>query len=109
MLDRLKAAARADAAEADRWDGELRRGWFSRKLRSWTERFDDLGKWAKAVATFGTALAALGGASAKVWHYIADRRIAPAELPAGNDMPTTTIDRVPEPKPIVKKPKPPGE
>ena len=72
--------------------------WFSRKLRSWTRRFDQLGKWAKAVATFGTALAALAGVSAKVWHYIADRRIAPAELPTG-DTPTIATDRVPEPTP----------
>jgi hypothetical protein len=106
-LERLRAAQRAEVEAGHHFDGKLTRGWFSRKLHSWTQRFDELGAWAKALATFGVAMAALAGGAARVWHFIADRRIPPAELPAGNDMPTTAIDRVPEPTAIVKKPKPP--
>lgn len=60
-----------------------------------------LKRWEKRAhggATILAAVAALLGAGAKVWHFIADRRVAPAELPA-TGQPTIATDRVAEPKP----------
>jgi hypothetical protein len=80
-LERLRAAQRAEVEAG--------------------QRFDELGAWAKALATFGVAMAALAGGAARVWHFIADRRIPPAELPS-TGQPTLGTD-------FVTKPKPPGE
>lgn len=99
-LERLRAAQQADIEAGERFDGTLTRGWVSRKLRAWTKRLDRMSKRAEALLKFGTALAAFLGVSAKVWHYIADRRVPPAELPATGE-PTVGTD-------FVKKPKPPG-
>jgi hypothetical protein len=94
-LSAIKAAQRADA---ERFAGELTHGWFWRQLHAWTRRFDKLGKRVESLLKFGTALAAFLGVSAKVWHYIADRRIAPAELPAQGE-PTIATDHVEKPAP----------
>ena len=96
-LEWLKAAQREDA---ERFAGELRHGWFWRKLHVWTHRFDRLGKWLKALLTVVAAGGGLLGAGAKIWQYIAARRVAPAELPA-TGQPTVGTD-------FVSKPKPPG-
>lgn len=84
-IERLRAA---QAADLDR-------------VRWWPRTRATLKRWegrAKRLAALGSALAALGGAYAKLSRFIADRRIAPAELPA-TGQPTIATDRVIEPKP----------
>lgn len=84
-IERLRAAQAADLDRVRWWPRNVAR------FKRWEKRV-------RATATFVGGVAALLGASAKVWHYIADRRIAPAELPATHQ-PTIATDRVAEPKP----------
>ncbi len=83
-LERIKAAQLEDA--------QGRRWWrlSKKRLDHWTER-------AKSLAAFGTAVGVLVTLSARAWHYIADRRVAPAELPA-KDGERLAVDRVEKPK-----------
>jgi len=83
-LERIKAAQLEDA-RGHRW---------------WRVSGVHLDRWtakAKALAAFGTAVGTLVTLAVGAWHYIADRRIGPAELP-GKDGERLTVDRVEKPK-----------
>lgn len=52
---------------------------------------------AKSIAAFGTAIGALITLTSRAWHYMKDREVAPAELPA-TGQPTIATDHVEKPK-----------
>jgi hypothetical protein len=83
-LDRIKDAQLEDARGHRWWHASAAR------IDRWTER-------AKSWAAFGAAIGALVTMSVRTWHYIADRRVAPADLPA-TGQPTIATDRVEKPK-----------
>jgi hypothetical protein len=97
-LQREDAEAESRAVEAAEREFH-RRGWFWRKLEIWTKRFELLGAWAKGLGAFLVAVGAIGGVGYKLVRFIADRRVAPAELPAPTGIASTTVDRVPVPPP----------
>lgn len=86
-LDRIKAAQIEEARRGIRhpsWDR------LTVALHRWERR-------AKSIAAFGTAIGVLFTLTSRAWHYMKDREVAPAELPA-TGVASTAVDRVDKPK-----------
>jgi hypothetical protein len=83
----------ARAAEAH----QQRHGWFWRQLHVWTERFERLGAFTKALGAFLVAAGAVLGVGYKLVKFVGDRRVAAAELPAPTGIASTAVDRVEKP------------
>lgn len=90
------AELQREDAKAAEWQ-QQRRGWFWRQIHVWTERLERLASWAKALGTFLVAMGTIGGVGYKLVRFIADRRVAAADLPAPTGIASTTLDRVEKP------------
>lgn len=97
LVDLQREDAEAESRAVDAAEREFhRRGWFWRRLKVWTNRFEMLEDWAKKLGGLLVAVVAVLGVGFKLVRFISDRRVAPAEQPA-TGVASTALDRVDKP------------